>query len=110
MELTIRGLGLHPTPAFKRYVERRLRHALRSFDIDRVTVRLLRDHGGGSGATYRCRVAVASNDLGRVRVSEAHGAIRVACARAANKTRRTLVRLFHRTRRRSRTHSRGVVS
>jgi hypothetical protein len=45
MELDIRGLGLRPTPVFKGYVERRLRHALRSFDIDRVTVRLIRDHG-----------------------------------------------------------------
>lgn len=102
MELDIRGLGLQPTPVFKRYVERRLRHALRSFDIDRVTVRLIRDHGRGRQATHRCQVAVSSRGIESLRVNETHGSIRVACVRAASQTRRALARLVHRARRLSR--------
>lgn len=55
MELEIRGLGLQSTPDLKRYVGRRLRHTLRSFHIDRVTVRLIRDHGRGRHATQSLR-------------------------------------------------------
>jgi hypothetical protein len=113
MELMIRERGLHPTPTFKRYFQRRLRHALRSFDVDRVTVRLLRNPRAGRHASYNCRVAVASHGLGSFRVNETHATIRVACVRAANKTRRILVRLFHRARRRMRKQGRhhgGVVS
>lgn len=101
MELEIRGLGLQPTPVFKRYVERRLRHALRSFDIDRVTVRLVRGHGRGREAR-RCQVAVSPYGLEMLRVNETHGSLRVACERAASQARRALVRLGQRARRLSR--------
>jgi ribosome-associated translation inhibitor RaiA len=102
MELNIRAIGLHPTPAFKHYVERRLRHGLRSFAIDHVTVRLIRDHGRGRRTAHCCQVAVASQGLELLRVNETHNSICVACVRAANKTRRMLVRLLHRARRPSR--------
>jgi len=102
MVLDIRGLGLKPTPVFKRYIERRLRHALRAFDIDRITVRLIRGHGLGRRATHRCQVAVSSHGLESLRVNETHGSIHAACARATSRTRRILGRLVQRARRHSR--------
>jgi ribosome-associated translation inhibitor RaiA len=92
MELSIRGLGLRPTPVLKRYVERRLRHVLRSFDIDRVIVRLIRDRGRGRRDTHCCDVAVSLPGLSTFRVNESHGSIRGACSRAAAQTKRALVR------------------
>ena len=97
MKLDIRGLGLRPTHVLKRYIERRLRHALRSFDIERITVRLIRDHGHGRHATRRCQVAVSSRGLEPLLVNEVHGSLRVACSRAVAKTKRTLTRAVHRT-------------
>ena len=103
MELNIRGLGLEPTPAFKRYIERRLRHTLRSFDIDRVTVRLIRDHGRGRRATHCCDVAVSPLGLELLHVSEIHVSIRVAFARATSRMKRALVGALQRAGRLSRT-------
>lgn len=100
MELSIRGLGLRPTPVFKRYIERRLRHVLRSFDIDRVTVRLIRNGGRGSGNTHHCDVAVSMPGLAPLRVNESHGSIRAACSRATAQTKRAVVRAVQRERRR----------
>lgn len=102
MELDIRALGLHPTPAFRQYFERRLRHALRSYDIDRVTARLVRHHGRGRGTAHGCEVAVASHGLETLRVGETHRSMQVACVRAADKARRALARRLLRSRRLSR--------
>jgi ribosome-associated translation inhibitor RaiA len=110
MELDVRGLGLQPTPVFKRYIQRRLRHALRSFDIDRATVRLIRDHGRGRRGAHRCQVAVSSHGRESVRVNETHGSIRVACARATSQIRRALVRLVQRARRLSRATRDATIS
>ena len=111
MELNIRGRGLQPTPPFRDYVERQLRHAFHAFDIDRATVRLIRDHGRGPRAAYGCEIAIALHHRS-LRVNETHSALRVAFVRATSKARRLLVRFLHRARRRSRVdrNRKGVMS
>lgn len=98
MTLDIRGLGIRPTHVLRGYIERRLRHALRSLDIDRITVRLIRDHGHGRHATRRCQVVVSTQGQNPVLVKEIHGSLRVAFGRAAAKTKRALARAAHRSR------------
>ena len=99
MELDIRGLGIRPTRVLKRHIERRLRRALRSFDIDRATVRLLRDHGHSRHGTHRCDVSLSAPGFAPLLVKERHGSIRVACSRAAAQAKRALVRTAQRARR-----------
>ncbi len=105
MELDIRGLGLEPTPVFRRDIERRLRHGLRPFDsrLERVTVRLIRDHGRGRHATRRCQVTVDARGLETVHVAESCRSIETAFSRAATRARRELARELHRGRRLART-------
>jgi ribosome-associated translation inhibitor RaiA len=99
MEFDIRGRGLHPTPVLRRYIERRLRYALRPFELDRVTVRLTREGGRGRSATQCCQVAILSHGYAIVRAHGTHESIHVACVRAAGKARRALSGAVHRGRR-----------
>ena len=94
MELEIRGLGLEPTPVFRRDIERRLRHGLRRFDahLERVTVRLSREPGRGRHSSRRCQVTVDVRGLPPLRVAESCRTIESAFARAASRTKRDLAR------------------
>ncbi len=94
MELEIRGLGLEPTPVFRRDIERRLRHGLRRFDahLERVTVRLFSDPGRGRHSSRRCQVTVAVRGLAPLRVAESCRTIESAFSRAASRTKRDLAR------------------
>lgn len=100
MELDIRGLGLDPTPALRRDVERRLRRSFRSFDarIERVSVQLVREHGRSSRGPGRCVITVSASGLEPVRARQVNRSLRIACSRAITQARHGLARAAQRAR------------
>ena len=92
MKLHIHGSGIRPTGVLKRYIQRRISRALRSFDIDRATVRVLRSRGHSRHGTHRCEVALSSPGLSLLLVTARHGSLRVACSRAAAQAEHALER------------------
>jgi ribosome-associated translation inhibitor RaiA len=101
VELDIRGLRRATTPVFRRYVERRLRHVLRSFSkrVVRVTVRLIQDQGRGRRGIRGCQVTVSGRGFESLRIEERHGSIYAAFRRATGQTKRAVARAIHRGRR-----------
>jgi ribosomal subunit interface protein len=101
MELDVRGLRLETTPVFRRYVERRLRRALRSFTdrVERITIRLTQNQGRGRRGIRGCQVTLSGRGFESPRIEERHGSIHAAFRRAAGQTKRALARAVHRRRR-----------